>query len=121
MVIRTLPKDSFHEWMGTRGINESNVEDQVNDAFICINGTYLEKEPPYFNYNHSNVLNLLFDDVEEDGIDTYQGRNSPTKAFTRTQAEEVIEFKKNNPYIQPNNQVIAMLNRVLREDWNNHE
>lgn len=70
--ITVLSHYRFDEKMKELGLNDKNVED-TNKAFISIIGTpecltyYLDegKTKHFFN-DHPNVLNLDFDDIEDD-------------------------------------------------------
>lgn len=90
-------------------IDDSNVENQEDYAFISIIGTlqvideYLGEHGTkhYFNANHKNVLNLDFDDVSKDRDFKYQTLNGETKvirvkAISEEQAEQCLEFIENN-------------------------
>ena len=94
--IHVLPKVEFEEILNNNDINDDNVEELINYAFISINdscGNYYHK--PLFKSEHHNVLTLFFDDVSHDmeGSPTNRGE---TKAFTREQASEIISFLKEN-------------------------
>ena len=75
-----------------RGIDDSNVEDFENDAFISIIGTtddsYDMVGRHHFMENHKNVLNLEFDDVEKD----IEVGGYSFKAITDEQAEAIVKF-----------------------------
>lgn len=96
--IDILSKFTFDQIMEKEGVTNDSVETFVNSLFISIHGNYEEDEPPYFSKNYDNVLNLVFDDVEED-IQDSGGRIA--RAFTREQAVELIKFiedHKNRKY-----------------------
>ena len=84
----------FDEKMKEMNLNDENVEN-TNMAFISIIGTpeclkyYLDEEKTkhYFK-DHSNVLNLDFDDIGEDVI--YNGHHF--KTMTMEQAEKTVDF-----------------------------
>ena len=84
----------FDEKMKEMNLNDENVEN-TNMAFISIIGTpeclkyYLDEEKTkhYFK-DHSNVLNLDFDDIEDDVM--YNGHHF--KTMTMEQAEKTVDF-----------------------------
>lgn len=99
--IRVLPHSRFDEELKSLGINDSNVESDAGDkAFISIIGTpeclkyYLHEEDTahWFKDDHSNVINLDFDDIEGDVV--YEGHTF--KAMTDEQAERLVKFIEDN-------------------------
>lgn len=98
--IKVLSQFQFDSEMEHRGINDSNVEELTNEAFISIIGTeeclkyYLEEEDTvhYFKENHPNVLNLEFDDLGED----FDWKGHIFKTITWEQAKELYDFIKAN-------------------------
>lgn len=86
----------FDEKMREWGLNNQNVSDIKDTAFISIIGTkecleyYLEEGDTkhYFNDKQENVLNLDFDDIDNDII--YEGHLF--KTMTMEQAEKSIDF-----------------------------
>lgn len=99
----------FDNFCGQQSLNDNNVESNNNYAFISIIGTqeiiedYLGEygTKHYFNENHSNVLNLEFDDVSEDRdfeYETLDGKNKVlhAKAMSEEQAKECVDFIENN-------------------------
>lgn len=97
MKIKVLSQYLFDEDMKMMGLNDSNVEDK-NMAFISIVNTeeclkyYLEEDiKHYFKENHSNVLNLDFDDSPCNII--YNGHQFKTMSIE--QAEKTIDFIEN--------------------------
>lgn len=93
------PHNIFDEICAQNGWNDANIEDEKDKAFISIICTddvqnhYLEeKEEHWFKENHSNVLNLEFDDVRQDiEWDDYKAH-----AITDEQAEDIVNFIENN-------------------------
>ena len=79
------------------GLTDDNVEECNNlNAFISIIGTneshkyYLnDDEFHWFKVNHENVLNIEFDDINEDEL-MYKGVKF--KGITNAQAEQVVDF-----------------------------
>ena len=96
--ITVLSHYRFDEKMKELGLNDKNVED-TNKAFISIIGTpecltyYLDegKTKHFFN-DHPNVLNLDFDDIENDVM--YYGHHF--KCMRMEQAEKAIQFIEDN-------------------------
>ena len=99
----------FDKYCNQQSLNDNNVESNNNYAFISIIGTqeiiedYLGEcgTKHYFNENHSNVLNLEFDDVSEDRefeYETLNGENKVlhAKAINEKQAKECVDFIENN-------------------------
>lgn len=95
--IIAYPQSEFDKYCFENGIDDSNVEKFTNEAFISIIGTkeclkyYLDEEGTkhWFNKNHSNVLNLEFDDIGEDEIE-WEGHIF--KGFSDEQAKETVDF-----------------------------
>lgn len=90
-------KQSFDELMRNKGITNDNVESKTKTFFISINDTEGTDEVPYFN-DKSNVKVLFFDDVETDLTIPIIGTKEvkTAKAFTPTQARELIDFIDKN-------------------------
>ena len=99
----------FDAYCIDNGINDRNVEEFKDQAFISIIGTpeileYYLKEPNtnhWFDRNHPNVLNLEFDDVSNDRVFDYKdnrGQLMSLHAFTmnQKQAKECVDFIENN-------------------------
>lgn len=90
----------FDDRMADIGLNDDNVDNEKDKAFISIIGTeeclrhYLNEEDTahYFSDGHGNVLNLDFDDLENDYV--YQGH--VFKAMSEKQAEKTIDFIEDN-------------------------
>lgn len=92
--ITVLSHYRFDEKMKELGLNDKNVED-TNKAFISIIGTpecltyYLDEgKTKHFFKDHPNVLNLDFDDIEDDVL--YNGHLF--KTMRMEQAEKSIQF-----------------------------
>ena len=93
-------KVKFHEMKNTNNIDDLNIDEYKNAAFICINdssGDYYNQ--PLFAYNHPNVLTLYFDDVEQDG-ELSPSNKEENKAFTKNQAAKIVEFLKSNKHVE---------------------
>lgn len=79
--------------------DDDNVDNLKDCAFISIIGTqecqkyYLEEEEyHWFKNNHSNVLNLDFDDIEHD----VNWKGHQFKAMTEKDAERIVDFIDDN-------------------------
>jgi len=86
----------FDEYMKDMGLNDENVEN-TNMAFISIIGTeecikywICENDKHYFK-DHPNVLNLEFDDIQDDVL--YNGHHF--KSMHIEQAEKTVDFIEN--------------------------
>lgn len=91
-------KSMFDAIMRNLEITNDNVTMHNDYIFICINDTTGTTQVPYFEPN-TNVLNLYFDDVDEDITKTYTDGTPPrtAKAFTYEQAVSILNFvKKHN-------------------------
>lgn len=109
MDINVLSHNLFDEYCKSNEINDDNVETHKDKAFISIIGTpevleYYLKEPyteHWFKKNHSNVINLEFDDCSEDKEHKYTngyGEEVTIHAYTMNekQAEELYDFIEKN-------------------------
>lgn len=107
-------QNDFDEKCKSLELTDDNVEEKEDMAFISIIGTeqviqdYLGEygTKHYFNQNHSNVLNLEFDDVSHDFDFKYKpmkGNNERGEAriihfktISEEQAQQCIEFIEKN-------------------------
>jgi len=99
MNINVVNKKTFDKLMFDNNINDTNVE-EINDVFfISITDTDKSSDSriPYFENDHSNVLNLSFDDCEYDDQPT-PTQILGTKAFSEHQAQKLYAFIKANKY-----------------------
>lgn len=95
--INRYSKDDFIRQMSIKKINDQTVNNYFNNFFICLNSTGWKHAEPYFKEEHPNVINLYFDDVEQDGLKEIQWFNNTTKtihakAITAEQASELKKF-----------------------------
>lgn len=97
MKVTVLSQFNFDERMKKMGLSDDNVEEQ-NAAFISIIGTpeclsyYLDEgDTKHYFGDHSNVLNLEFDDIEDDVL--YNGHHF--KTMRMEQAEKAVDFIEN--------------------------
>lgn len=94
--ITVLSQYLFDEEMKNMKLDDSNVDNATNMAFISIIGTrecleyYLDEgnTKHYFSDRHENVLNLDFDDISTDVL--YNGHLFKTMAIE--QAEQTVDF-----------------------------
>ena len=96
--INVYSRNDFEEKMYRLDLNNDNVENQIDDkAFISIIGTeecrkyYLEEDTNHWfsNCTEDNVLNLEFDDVNED-IVNWKGHTF--YGITDEQAEQIVDY-----------------------------
>lgn len=107
-IISVYPQSEFDEIMEKWKLNDENIEEEKNLAVISICGCrdslrfWGDIDCHYFKNNHSNVLNLDFDDVYEEDIDYTrkdEDGNETTyhfKGMSIEQAREAIEFIERN-------------------------
>ena len=97
MEVTVVGKGLFDAAMKHHGITNENVESFNKFMFISVTDTLGFAEDPYFKENKSNVLNLFFDDVEDDDGD-WEGMNiaGQTKSFTEEQATQIFDFIEKN-------------------------
>ena len=94
--IYVLSKVNFQDILDSNKINDDNVDEFIHYAFICINdssGDYYHN--PLFVSCHHNVINLFFDDVEND-MEMSPTNHKETRAFTENDAAKVIKFLDEN-------------------------
>lgn len=99
-IIHVVSHFHFNEYCEENNINDMNVEtDNSDKAFISIVGTKdctealgIEENEHWFKEEHSNVLNLDFDDTVKDMVNN--GVN--IKAMSEEQAKKTVEFIENN-------------------------
>jgi predicted protein tyrosine phosphatase len=96
MIVTVYPQFNFYE---TTPFNDSNVENHLNDYFICINSTGHIHSVPHFKQHHPNVLNCSFDDTDHDHtkFDTIFNVEFSAKVCTAEQAKEIVNFVDNIP------------------------
>ena len=100
-IIKVLPHSTFDEYCYKYGLDNDNVENDKEHAYISIIGTkeclkyYLEEEDTthWFKDNHPNVINLDFDDITKDEIE-WEGHIF--KGFSGEQAQQLFDFIENN-------------------------
>lgn len=92
MKVHILSKMEFDKILMQNKITDENVESFDSVMFISIMDTICSL-PAWFSENHDNVLNLRFDDVENDG-EVSPTQKESTKAFSEEQAKQLYEFIK---------------------------
>lgn len=97
--ILVFSHNEFDEFCENHKLNDNNVEECKDFAFISIIGTdacmryWLEDiSEHYFKEEHNNVCNVEFDDISEDV--EYNGYIF--KAITDEQADKIIQFIEDN-------------------------
>jgi predicted protein tyrosine phosphatase len=65
MNINVVSKKEFVTILVVNNITDTTVDD-CGQYFICIDSTGGPESAPYFQQTHSNVIRLVFDDVETD-------------------------------------------------------
>jgi predicted protein tyrosine phosphatase len=88
-------KQQFNDVMASMKITDSDVELFNQIAFISINDTEGSYSKPWFNENHSNVLNLHFDDVES-ALEVSPTNKIQCRPFTEEQGKAIIDFIESN-------------------------
>lgn len=84
--------------MDSNGIDDSNVEEYSDYAFISIVNSD-EVDRRYFKDIHRNVLNLTFDDVTETENLSRIGKGlTELKLFTSYDARKIIDFLNINAF-----------------------
>lgn len=102
MVIHVLSKYRFDTKMEQEGWNDNNIPSDKAFISICctpdIKKNYIEdykhkSDEHWFKENHPNVLNLNFDDIQEDKKETAWGM---AYGMTDEDANKIVEFAKQN-------------------------
>ncbi len=97
VLINRNSKNDFVREMSLRRISDETVDRFISEYFICLNATGWKHAEPFFKQPHKNVINLYFDDVEQDGLKEVPWFNNTTKtidarAITVEQAKELKTF-----------------------------
>lgn len=100
MIVRVLSKDHFDTVLPRMCIDNLNVEEHSDKAFISI--TDGDKEDiHYFDKDYQNVLNLEFDDAsDEENQRRIKLGLRELILFTREQGEQIIDFLEKNKSIE---------------------
>lgn len=93
--VKVLSKPEFNDLMANNNINDRNVENFKNIAFISINDTHGNWSVSWFDSDHPNVLRMWFDDIEND-LETSPTNPHKCKAFSPEQAKQVFDFINEN-------------------------
>lgn len=86
-MIKVYSQIDFNNVMKSKGIDDSNVENDKDSIFISITNRNGEIEH-WFKENHKNVINLDFDDTSSD--------NEELRTISDKQAESLMFFIDNN-------------------------
>lgn len=94
MLTSSSSKAIFEQILKHRSFaNDTNVHElSRHTCFICIHDT-VTSEKPYFKKDHSNVLNLWFDDVEFE-FDDLKGQKAVP--MSQEQAKQILDFIRHN-------------------------
>lgn len=98
--IYVYPQSEFDRRIRMMGLDDTNVENAKGKLFISIIGTreclehYLHEPNTrhYFEADHKNVLNLDFDDLDED----IEWEGHTFKALSDEQAMKAVDFLDDN-------------------------
>lgn len=86
----------FDEILGRIGINNENVGELKNQAFISILNSDAENSS-YFDHDRENVIRLVFDDSTDQEMERRAKQGLPDLTlFTREQAKQIIDFSDKN-------------------------
>lgn len=72
--------------------NDDNVENRVDQFFICLNSSGSKYAIPHFKREHFNVINTYFDDTEVDKFKVSGDITYFAKACTAEQAKQIKDF-----------------------------
>ena len=86
-MIKVYSQIDFNNVMKSKGIDDSNVENEKDSIFISITNRNGEIEH-WFKENHKNVINLDFDDTSSD--------NEELRTISDKQAESLMFFIDDN-------------------------
>jgi len=100
MIVRVLSKGHFDTLLPRMRIDNSNVEEHVDKAFISITDGDRE-DAHYFDKDYSNVLNLEFDDAtDEENERRRKFGQIEYILFTKEQGEKILEFIEQNKHVE---------------------
>lgn len=100
MIVRVLSKSHFDTVLPRMRIDNSNVEEHTDKAFISITDGDRE-DSHYFDKNYSNVLNLEFDDAtDEENERRIKAGLNELVLFTEQQANQIIDFIERNKHVE---------------------
>lgn len=97
--ISVYSHNDFDTKMYRMGLDTFNVEQETDKAFISIIGTpqciehYLHSNDTHYFNNANNVLNLEFDDIDEDEL---HWKDQIFYGITSEQARQCVEFIEKN-------------------------
>lgn len=89
--MRTKIYPQFNFYKNTK-FNDQNVDQYLDDYFICVNSSGHIHSVPHFKQSHANVLNLYFDDTERNKIKVTGNLVYYAIACTEKQAKTIKEF-----------------------------
>ena len=96
-MITVWSKNKFDKVMSEMGLSSDNVVEKVDyAAFISIISPDQPAERHYFERDTPNVLNLEFDDADEEIEKAYKLSASPVHLFSVEDANKIIDFIQSN-------------------------
>ena len=96
-MITIWSKKTFDETMTSLNLTTDNVVERIDyAAFISIISPNNPIEKHYFEKDTSNVLNLEFDDADEELEKIYKNTMSPVHLFSIEDANKIIDFVESN-------------------------
>lgn len=96
-MITVWSKKKFDKVMSEMGLSSDNVVEKVDyAAFISIISPDQPVEKHYFERDTPNVLNLEFDDADEEIEKAYRHSASPVHLFSVEDANRIIDFIQSN-------------------------
>ena len=100
MIVRVLSKGHFDTVLPRMRIDNTNVEEHVDKAFISITDGDM-KDVHYFDKDYSNVLNLEFDDAtDEENERRVKSGQKELVLFTKEQGKKIIDFVEKNKHVE---------------------
>jgi len=96
-MITVWSKKKFDQVMFETGLTADNVVDKIDHAaFISIISPDRPAEKHYFERDTPNVLNLEFDDADEEIEKAYRNTAFPVHLFSKEDANKIIDFIQSN-------------------------
>lgn len=96
-MITVWSKKKFDKVMSEMGLSSDNVIEKVDyAAFISIISPDHPTEKHYFERDTPNVLNLEFDDADEEIEKAYRNTAFPVHLFSKEDANKIIDFIQSN-------------------------
>ena len=96
MQVLILSKTEFDELMVKYSLYDNNIKEEISSCMISIIDTEAGAPEPHFQQDHKNVKVVRFDDVEMDFEYEVGSQLRKAHACTKTQAQEIYDFIKEN-------------------------